>query len=266
MTLILPQRGRIRSSFNPVSLIGSGDTGMYYDPTNSANYTLSGSRVSILFDLGPSGTNLVPRSTGPEIVTVNGVPQIEIIGTVTGPMTSNNNSIWANFNREITICCIATPSGAGTSGNTFWAPNITLADLRRKNSQPTVPFSIGIGSRRPWLGWYDGLSTPSDSHTYNGGTTLTGGTTYVFTFIANLTSASVRLDGVADGGNTDTTATGSRVVNPASNRFTLGARTTDSDNQTDDWEGEIGPFFVINRVLTGSELNSIETHFLGMIS
>lgn len=272
MSLILPMLGNagglVGPLTDPLDLIRAGDTAVYYDPTDSANYTLDGgdSRVSTLLDLAPDGIDLARAGTdGPAVSTVNGVPQLDFAFTTQKILRVSNNAALQDFNRQITVCCIATPGSQTDVGNAFWAPNITIADLRSTGSNPEVPFSIGKGDSKPWLGWYDGASAGGNSFITNGGSTLSSGTTYVMTFIGDDASGTIYLDGSLDDSGTDTTATGSRVVD-ATNHFSFGGRTLDSSAISDPWDGYIGPFFAINRVLSAADQERLEDYFLSLIS
>ena len=254
-----------QATFSPQSLIGPANIGMYYDPTDPSNYTLSGSNVTLLQDLGPYSIDLPADTTGPTISTVNGLPQLTFTAGTSAALRLNDNTAIILFNRLSTICCIVTPGSSATAGNTFWAPNITIADMRdAATSTSKVPFSVGKGSLKPWLGWYDGNGTVSNSFTLNSGATLTSGTSYVMTFVADNELGSIYLNGSLDASATDTVATGSRAMS-SSTRFTLGARTLDSGGVSDPWDGHIGPFFAVNRVLTSSERSDLESYFLSLL-
>lgn len=253
-------------SFSPQDLIGSADMGMYYDPTDPANYTLSGSNVISLEDLGPNNLTL-SRSGGPTVTSVNGLPQLDFTAGTSAALILDNNTGLQSFNRQLTICCIMTPGSNTAAGNTFWAPNITVADLRDNltSGNTHVPFSIGKGSQKPWLGWYDGLGgQTSASFQLNAGTTLVSGTSYVVTFVGDYAEGSIYLDGSLDDQGTDTITTGNRTM-ASGTRFTLGARRIDTGAVSDPWDGYIGPFFAVNRVLTSSERSELESYFLSLL-
>ena len=250
--------------FNPANLIGVSDEGAYYDPTDPANYLLDGSNVATLYDLSLNSRDISRVTTGPTISTVNGIPQLDFAYTASAGLRFQDQSWIQSYQKAITVCCIATPSTQTLAGNTFWAPNITILDIRSSSSNPEVPISIGKGSSKPWLGWHDASGVVADSDVFNSGSTLTSGVSKVFTFVADGQDAEIYIDGSLDDSGTGTLATGVRTPD-ATNSFTLGARTLDSGVVNDPWDGQIGPLFIVNRVLSTTERQDLEGYLLNLL-
>lgn len=252
-------------SFSPSDLFQSSEQGLWIDTFDSNNRVMSGDRVTTLYDLSGNSNDLVRAnpSFGPFISTVSGLDYIDI-GSFTARCMANNGSWSSSFNNQITFCGVIIPGSATAAGNSFWAPNITLVEMRQDIIIGAhVPFSVGKGSSKPWVGVTSDYIPGSEW--LNDGTTLSTDTIQVFSFVIDGNDVSTYLGTSLDASTTFTVPDLERSMS-TNQQFTLGCRRIDNGTLSDPWDNKIGSFILIDRVLSSGELLSIQNYFSDLVS
>jgi hypothetical protein len=245
---------------NPADFFGPSDQGFFVDTFDPANRTGT-TTASSLIDLSPNGNDLVTESgAGPSVTTVGGNDYLDIAGS--GLAMTNTDTSWISvFNNQITFCAVVIPGGSSEAGNNFWAPNITIADMRELDINNVAPFSAGKGSNKPWLG----VTSNQDpgSEWLNAGSDLVANVPVVFSFTIDGNSVKIYLNDSLD---SSATFTAPGLSRSGAEMFTLGARRLNAGTIDDYWDGQIGPSFLISRVLTSTELSLLQQKYIDLIS
>lgn len=247
--LTLPGPGSAQDFFLP------GDQGVFFDMDNAASYTESSGVLTGLVDLSGNG-NDVPATGTPALAVLNGVNQFDA-----NPSNSAGIAItdgWLqSFQNELTVAIIATPNGVAGSSGVAWGSSNNLIEIREITNQvPKVPVNIGRISNKPYASVGTATATT--------GPDFVDGETALITHQISATTVKTYFNGVL----TDTIAvSGDREV-PAGRSVSLriGARSNNSANPANYWDGKVGSLFLIDRTMTDQEVTDLNAILMAGIA